>query len=275
MNSSDPVQTERLRAGKELTVTVASGGSALVQRYQDGVAAALDQRSLGSGEVYTFGEYGIDVVLRISCLAGTLSYVEGQDTSTLIEALSEGAGGGMGAGSVPAAVQSYVSVREFGNEALRKTVLTITELPLTILDAVAAAQASGAKIYGFPQGRINILAAVMSIVEKTTSAILGTLNGGKTCKMGVGTTIGVSATLATTEQDIIPVTSILSSTVINVAAAAARALLAATPVPFDGHSAAKEAYLNFSVPTDGDLDGDATITLTGTVIIVWQPVGDV
>lgn len=274
MKSSDPAATERLRAGKELTVVVASGGSALVERFQDGVVAALDQRNLSSGETYIFGEYTIDVVLRITCLTGELTYTEGQDTGLVTDALNEGAGGGMGVGSVPAAVRSYVSVREFGNETRRKTVLTITDLPLTVPNATAGLQGIGAKIYDFPEGRINIDAACASIAEKTASVILDTLNGGATCKFGVGTTVGVNATLATTEQDIVPVTSITSSTVINVAGAAARAVLAAGAA-FDGATAAKAAFLNFSVPTDGDLDADASVKLSGTVVIVWTPLADI
>jgi hypothetical protein len=169
---------------------------------------------------------------------------------------------------------STVSVVETGiGGFLHNTAFTVTALPLTVPNAVAGTQGIGAKIYDFPEGRIYILGCTGSMAETTTSAILSTLNGGSTCKWGAGTTVGVNATLATTEQDILPVTSITSSATINVAGAVSKAALAAG-AQFDGTGTALDMYLNFSVPTDGDLDADATITLTGTINLTWLYLGD-
>lgn len=174
---------------------------------------------------------------------------------------------------VGAVAGSGVSLTEYGAGGIHQTSFVITAMPLTILNAVAINQASGLKIYDFPEGRLLILGATGTIAETTTSALAGSLTTAKSCRWGVGTTIGVNATLATTEQDLIPVTAITSSATINVAGAASSAALAAS-AQFDGTATAKDAYLNFSVPTDGDLAGDATITLTGTINITWVLLGD-
>jgi hypothetical protein len=178
--------------------------------------------------------------------------------------------GTVGAGTKSGAT---VTVVERNTGIIHQSVFTFTAFPLTVPNAVAGTQGIGAKFYDFPEGRIAILGATGSMAETTTSIILNTLNGGVTAKWGVGTTIGTNATLATTEQDLIPVTSITSSATINVAGAVSNAALSA-PAQFDGTGTAKAAFLNFSVPTDGDLDADATITLTGTVTITWINLGD-
>lgn len=168
---------------------------------------------------------------------------------------------------------TYVSLVEYGAGEVHHTKFTVTALPLTISNAVAGTQASGLKIYDYPEGRILVLGATATMAETTTSVILSTLNGGSTAKFALGTTIGTNAAMSTTEVDHIPATSITSSATINVAGAAATAALAAS-AQFDGTATAKDLYLNFAVPTDGDLDADATITLTGVVEVTWILLGD-
>lgn len=178
-----------------------------------------------------------------------------------------------GSAGIGAVAGTGVSVAEYGAGGIRQSVFTVTAMPLTIPNAVAANQANGAKIYDFPEGRLLILGATGTMQQTTTSVLASTLNASSSCRWGVGTTVGTNATLATTEQDLIPVTSITSSATVNVAGTATSAALAAS-AQFDGTSTAKDAFLNFSVPTDLDLDADATITLTGTVTITWVLLGD-
>lgn len=165
-----------------------------------------------------------------------------------------------------------VTVAEAGNAVIHQTVFTLTALPITMADA---SQGGGVKIYTFPEGAITILGASGTVTVTTTSAILTTLNGGVTCNWGVGTTIQASATLATTEQDLLTVSAFTSSTVINVAPAAASKGRTAAPACFDGTATAKEAYLNLAVASATDIDGDATTVTTGTITLTWAFSGDV
>ena len=168
--------------------------------------------------------------------------------------------------SVGAASVATVSANEQIAGFVHQTTLTLTDLAITMRDTE---QGGGAKIYDFPEGRILILGAVASIAVTTTSAILTTLNGGKTCNWGQA-----SATVATTEQNLIPVTAFTSSATIDVAGATATAALAAS-AQFDGTATAIDAYLNLAVAGATDIDGDATVTVDGTVTLTWVFLGDI
>jgi hypothetical protein len=131
----------------------------------------------------------------------------------------------------------------------------------------------GTKIYDFPAGRVYIIGAVATLQQKTTSAIASTLNS-TTGAIGVGTATASATTLATTMQDIIPTTAFTSSTVINTAGTAVTAVLA-SPAVFDGTATAKDLFLNTAYATTGDVDADATQTISGTIVVTWVNLGDI
>lgn len=165
-----------------------------------------------------------------------------------------------------------ITAVEKGNGIYRQTVLTLAAVAVAISDANVG---GGTKIYTFPQGNITILGATaVALTPTTTSAILTTLNGSKTLSAGVGsvqTTTQGSGTLATTEQDVINTCAPVSSATINVAGTAANGKLSATTLlRYDGSATPQAIYLNCGVPTNTDIDGDATTTWTGTITIDWM-----
>lgn len=164
-----------------------------------------------------------------------------------------------------------VKATEYGTGVVHQTVLNFAATPLTLRDTE---QGGGVKVYDFPAGRILVLGAVGSVAMTTTSELASTLNAGVTCNWGLGTTTQANGTLATTEQDIIPTTNITSSATINVAGAAAAGQLAAS-AQFDGTGTAKDVYLNIGVAGATDIDGNATVTVTGSATITWINLGDV
>lgn len=176
-----------------------------------------------------------------------------------------------GIGAVPQAVRAYVTATEYGDDVMRKTVFTLTALPITMRDTE---QGGGAQIYTFPAGRICRIGATASIAVTTTSVLANTLNAGVTCNWGVGSTTQASATVATTEQDFVNVAAFTSSATINVAGAVATGVGPGVLASLDGTSTAVAAFLNLAVAGATDIDADATVTVTGTVTIVWANVGD-
>lgn len=170
---------------------------------------------------------------------------------------------------------STVTALEKGNSILHQTTLTITALPVSLSDSNVG---GGTKIYTFPEGNISVLSGLATIAETTTSTILTTLNGGVTLSVGVGsvqTVAQASGTLATTEQDVVNQFSVTSSTVINVAGAAANGKISATTMlRYDGTATAQALYLNIGIPTATDIDADATCTVTGSVVLTWVFDGD-
>jgi hypothetical protein len=159
-------------------------------------------------------------------------------------------------------------------QPIHRQIIDFTALPVSLSDTNFG---GGTLIFTFPQGRIRIYDAMaIGVTPTTTSTIASTLKASKTLSVGVGTvqttTQQSGIPLATTQQDIVGAFAATSSATINIAGTGGNGVLATSAV-FDGTTTAIRAFLNFSVAT-GDIDGDATITVAGRVIIPWSIVGD-
>ncbi len=157
--------------------------------------------------------------------------------------------------------------------AVHQTLITLNATPLTIVDAAVG---GGVKIYTFPQGRILVLGAVGTMAFTTTSVLASTLNTGVTINWGLGSVITAaqaSGTLATTEVDMLASTNATASATINVAGAASNGKLAAA-AQFDGTTTATAVNFNVGVAGATDIDGDATVTVDGTIVLTWIHLGD-
>jgi hypothetical protein len=73
--------------------------------------------------------------------------------------------------------------------------------------------------------------------------------------------------------NLLPSTAFTSSATINVAGTAVSAALAAA-AQFDGTSTPVDVFLNTAFATTADVDGNATQTISGTVVMTWINLGD-
>lgn len=163
-----------------------------------------------------------------------------------------------------------VTATEYGTSTLHQTKLTLAATPLAVTDSLAYL---GVKIYDFPEGRILVLGVTSSLQWAVTTARDTTINDSASLTWAVGTATASNATLATTMVDLIPKTTKVlaaATTALNTASTAALAASA----HFDGTGTAKDAYLNAAFETATDIDGDGTLTATGTVTITWVQLGD-
>jgi len=151
-----------------------------------------------------------------------------------------------------------------------QTTLTLDNVPQSIVDGT---EYQGTKIYDFPQGRLLIMGVTATLQQKTTSALATTLNASVTGAISLGTTTATNVTLATTVVDLLPSTAFTSSATINVAGTAVSAALAAS-AQFNGTATAVDVFLNTAYATTTDVDGNATQTISGTVVISWIQLGD-
>lgn len=174
-----------------------------------------------------------------------------------------------------------IDVDECGNDGpVRQIKITLTNMPLTITDALAYASQ---KLYDWPTGRINVIDAVGNIAFTTTSAIASTLNSGATLSWGLGSAAASNLTLATTMMNFLPgsgesVKTVTSSTTINVAGSTGTGFLAAVSAAHlaaivDGTSTAADLYLNVAVPTNTEIDADATVTVNATFYLTYIVTG--
>jgi len=162
-----------------------------------------------------------------------------------------------------------VAVAEQGcSGVIHKTVLTLTDTPITLTDDPGQGQYGGVKIYDMPAGNHIFLGATIDAdLTLTNEAWTDTAEG----DVGLGTVVVTNGdALATTEQNIIATTAIVAMTAqvgpINASSADVATIVAAGTDDTD-------IYLNVRID-----DAEAHITdggtITGTVTIVWANLGD-
>lgn len=170
-------------------------------------------------------------------------------------------------GSVPV---STVSAKHVQLGPFCVTTLTLDNVAQTVTNGT---EYQGTKIYDFPEGQLSILGVTATLQQKTTSALASTLNASSTGAISLGTATASSTTLNGTMADFLASTAFTSSATVNVAGTAVSGALASA-AQFDGTSTAKDLYVNTAYATTTDVDGDATQTISGTVVITWINLGD-
>lgn len=168
------------------------------------------------------------------------------------------------------AAVSTVKVKNEQFGSFNKTTLTLDNVAQTVVNGT---EYQGTKLFTFPEGRILVLGTTATLKQKTTSTLASTLNASSTGAIALGTATASSTTLSSTMVDLLPSTAFTSSATVNVAGTAVSAALASS-AQFDGTSTAKAVYLNTAYATTTDVDGDATQTISGTVVICWVNLGD-
>lgn len=163
-----------------------------------------------------------------------------------------------------------VSVKHVAFGPFVQTTLTLSNVAQTVTDGT---EYQSTKLFTFPQGRINVLGVTATLQQKTTSALASTLNASSTGAIALGTAAASNVSLTSTMVDLLPSTAFTSSATVNVAGTAVSAALAAA-AQFDGTTTAKPVYLNTAYATTTDVDGNATQTISGTVVITWVNLGD-
>jgi hypothetical protein len=147
----------------------------------------------------------------------------------------------------------------------RKTVLTLTAVAQAVVNGT---EYQGSKIYDWPLGLISVVGATFSIAQTTTSILADTLNASSTGAIALGSATASNVSLTSTMANVCPTTAFTSSATINVAGTAVSPATSA-PVTLQGSGTAADLYVNTGYATTGDVDADATQTLSGTVTIIW------
>lgn len=162
-----------------------------------------------------------------------------------------------------------VTATEYGTGAVHKTVLTLTNVSITVTDTGGANGGQGSlKVYDFPEGVIQFLGASYNLTTLAgaggigdTAALVGSLGS---VAAGAG-----DATLTSTEADMIASTT--GTLTAGAGTLAKHGSLVATA--FDGHTTALDAILNLAVP-DAGISSNDTVTVNGTITMVWANLGD-
>ncbi len=181
------------------------------------------------------------------------------------------------------ATKSGLSVIEYGDAAVHKTVFTLAEMS-TVSNLGGTPASDGAwgtqLLYTFPEGYIQILGAHIIVPIGLMVSGLQDGTGWKTAgdyEIGVGTVAAANATSfdldGSTEEDIIAaITCALSSYISD----AAESSQLTTVTAFDGTAGAKKLYLNYRASANTDFGDtvDDTLVFSGTFTILWSMLGD-
>lgn len=176
------------------------------------------------------------------------------------------------AGSIPAAAGPYVTVEERGDDAIRRSRFTFTNLPISVAAAGAAAGVGGTKFYDMPEGWIHFSTCVGSFtltVETEADFTDGTPEG----QIGVGSAAPANADALGTDST--------DDEALQAADFTMAAYVANVNAPFTGganlNGTATAVDLFFNILVDAaDIDNDATtnVFVSGTLDLVWTLVGD-
>lgn len=175
-----------------------------------------------------------------------------------------------------------LTCREYGGrDQNRVTEFLFDDVEITITDALSY---FGMKIYDFPAGLINVTEAAGCFTITTTSVLADTLNASKTVNWGIGSVTASNVTLATTMIDMLPgsgatLPALTSSATINVASASdfdylKHATAQNAAAIFDGSATAIDMYFNLGIPTNTDIDANATVLVNGKLIVEWNLIHD-
>ena len=179
--------------------------------------------------------------------------------------------GASGAGAPPAV--TGLTVQEQGVGAIRKTVFTFVNVACALTDVAGVVAYVGKQIYDWPAGYILFHGAVMDLaLTKSSAGVNADWDG----DVGLGTvTASNNSTLASTEQDLVPTTA-TPQAVAGVTTADGQSTSTEALKILDGHTAAKDIFLNLLVD---DADQDVTTTpcnliVNGTIEVTWSNLGD-
>lgn len=163
------------------------------------------------------------------------------------------------------AAGTNVTAVEKVNGSIRQTTLTLTAVAQAVVNGT---EYQSSKIYDFPLGVITVLSCNFTIAQTTTSVIADTLNSGAVGAISLGSAAATNTTLSGAMVNVAPSTAFASSATINVAGTAVSNTIS-TPASLNGSATAADLYLNTAYATTGEVDADATQTLSGTVTFTW------
>lgn len=168
------------------------------------------------------------------------------------------------------AANAQVFANQSGDGNMEKTVLVLQDAVVTLVDNAGVVAYGSLELLDMPAGLMAIIGATANLtVTKSSAGVNANFDG----DFGVGTAAANNgATLATTEQNVIPTTATPQA-----AAGATTATGGSTAVLFaDGTSSAVKLYLNMLVD---DADHDVTSTpanliVNGTITVVYANLGN-
>lgn len=177
--------------------------------------------------------------------------------------------------SAGAASTSEVVATELGDAAMHRTVLTLTDLPISVVSVTTGNGVGGTKVYDFPEGHLQVVGVTADLSISVASANQADFtDDAPEGDLGIGTAAPANAdALGTDSTD----DDFATATAFTMASYAdAEVLLPPeAQAAHDGSTTAIDMYVNALVDA-ADIDDDTTteVLVSGTIVITWANLGD-
>jgi len=166
------------------------------------------------------------------------------------------------------------AIQQAGFGASRQSIITFDDRSIALVDEAAVVAYAGSQVFDFPAGLILFEGAVADLaLTKSSAGVNDDWDG----DFGLGTvTASNNATLAATEQNLIPTTA-TPQAVSGATTAKGLSTASESGILLDGTSTPVDVFLNFLVD---DADHDVTTTpcnliVNGTLKLFWKLLGDI
>lgn len=151
-----------------------------------------------------------------------------------------------------------------------KTVITLQDLVIAV---TSASKYASQKLFDFAAGKVRIKGGTASLAFAVTTARASTINDSAAMDWSIGSVAASSVTLASTMVDVIAKQDKALDGAVAAYTTAQAADLAAAAT-YDGTTTPVDIFLNIGFPTATDVDGNGTITVSGTITILHENWGD-
>ncbi|MCK5236711.1 MAG: hypothetical protein KAR06_06970 [Deltaproteobacteria bacterium] len=177
---------------------------------------------------------------------------------------------GVGTPSIPTC-----TVEEIGDGVLKRTILRLASVPVSVVSVTTGAGVGGTELYGFPLGHLNILGCIADLSCVIAAGEQADFTDATPAgDIGIGTLAPANAdALGTDATD----DDFATAVALTMAAYSSNSQLVSEPaLLMDGTSTAKNLFVNLLIDA-ADIDDDTTsiVYVSGVIVLTWLNLGDV
>lgn len=176
-------------------------------------------------------------------------------------------------GTVNQPLAGSIEVKEVQFGPFVQTTFTLNAARITVTDAAASGSHGSLKIYDLPQCAVSFLGSRQNYTAFAEGAALTGAAGDAAFEIGVGTTAISAAADGTLGNGVNENVGQAVSVTLSGGTGVGTAVNGAYTTALNGTGTATDLYLNWS-GSAATIDATSTITVTGTITVLWAQMGD-
>lgn len=176
-------------------------------------------------------------------------------------------------GNVNQPAAGSVSVVEYQFGSFVRSTFTLTGASITVTDGAGSGSHGALKLYDMPEGAISFLGSRQNYTAFAEGEALTTAAGDAVFEIGVGTTAIAAAADGTLGNGAGENVGQAVAVTLSDGTGTGTAVNGAVVAGINGTATAADLYLNWS-GSAATIDATSTITVTGTITVLWAHMGD-